>query len=216
MPLAPAALDVRASRRVTAAAIAAALQALFYWLILHEVVEPTALPSSTSLEVTLLQTVRRLRPTAPPPKHEERMRLQQSPQSAGRAPRAAPPPTLTQSTTPPQATRPAAHAPIDWQGAIRAEVRANESRATSGKLRFGFPQQSAAAPPAPKFEWDYAPTHRLEMLPSGGMLINLTDRCAVVFYGILIPVCKIGTIPTNGRLFDHMHDRRNDLPGGLP
>ena len=48
------------------------------------------------------------------------------------------------------------------------------------------------------------------------MVINLTDRCALVLYGILIPVCKIGSIPLNGHLFDHVRDRRSDGQTALP
>ena len=40
---------------------------------------------------------------------------------------------------------------------------------------------------------------------------------ALVIYGFMFfPGCRIGRIPANGQLFDHMHDRRHDRPGALP
>lgn len=96
---------------------------------------------------------------------------------------------------------------------MQSEVRAQESRAPARKLRFGFPRQPAPAAAVPEFGWDPASTHRLEALPQGGMLLNLNDRCALVIYGLFFPVCKIGRIPVNGHLFDHMRDRRD---GGEP
>lgn len=214
MPFATAALDERAGRRITAAAIALALQGAFYWLILRPAIQPAPPPVATPLEVTLLQAARRLRPALPPPKHLRAVpRLQAAP-----ATRQIPPPAeMTQPITVPWATKPAPRTPIDWQRAMQGEVRAEESGSHAGKLQFGFPQPPPASPAAPwKFGWDYAQTHRIEALPDGGLLINLTDRCALVAYLMLIPVCKIGKMPANGQLFDHIHDPRNDRPGALP
>jgi hypothetical protein len=117
---------------------------------------------------------------------------------------------------PPFAGRRTPQAVIDWQQAIQDEVREQQTRSGAKTPQFGFPQRPAAVSPTPEFGWDYARTHRVEPLPGGGMLINLTDRCALVLYGILIPVCKIGSIPVNGHLFDHMRDRRSDRQRGLP
>lgn len=215
MLLATAALDARVARRVVVAAIAAALQGVFCWLILREAVEPIALPAPRPLEVTILQTVSRVRPAKQPRKHRRRTARQQA---APRAPGAQPPPRadLTNAVTLPRPAKPAQHAPVDWQRAMQGEVRAEESRSRARQLRFGFPRQSASAPATPRFGWDYASTHRLEALPQGGMLINLNDHCALVFYGLMLfPGCRIGRIPANGHLFDHMRDRRSGS-GGLP
>jgi hypothetical protein len=211
MPFAPAAWDARAGRRAVAAAAAAALQGAFYWLILQGALEPTARRNSTSLEVTIPRTVGRFMPTASP--------LRRRPE--GRRPRAAPheaalPAAITAPITPPQAAMPVAHARVDWRQAMRDEARA-QPRSPARRLQFGFPQSPPAGPPAPPaFGWDYAHTHRLVALPAGGMLINVTDRCALVFYGFLIPVCKIGKMPANGQLFEHLHERRSAPPGALP
>jgi hypothetical protein len=83
-------------------------------------------------------------------------------------------------------------------------------------VSFGFPKAPTAAPAVPKFGWYYAGTHRIEELPGGGTIINLTDRCAIVVYVLLIPVCKIGKIPANGDLFKRLHDRRDGSEGALP
>lgn len=211
MPLATAASDARARRRVTAAVLTAALQAIFYWLILREAVEPTALPRSTPFEVTILQTARRFKPVMLRRKRVRPLRR------TGQGREVAPRTEVTEAIPSPQPPQPASHAPIDWRRAIRGEVRAEESESRAGKLPFGFPQRPASAPPPSEFGWDYAHTHRLEPLPQGGILVNLNDRCALVIYGFLIlPGCRIGRIPANGHLFDHMRNSRNSDFGGLP
>lgn len=211
MPFAPAAWDARAGRRVIAAAIAAALQAVFYCLILQDAVEPTASQTSTPLEIVMLQTVRRFGPTASPlGRWAEMPRRLPAPQEVPL------PPAITAPVTPPRTAGPAPHAPVDWQRAMQGEVGAR-SRAPTGKLQFGFPRSSPPGPAAPPaFGWDYAHTHRLVALPEGGMLINLTDRCALVLYGFLFPVCRIGKMPANGQLFEHLHDRPGAPPSALP
>jgi hypothetical protein len=99
-------------------------------------------------------------------------------------------PEQSQSTT----TAPVA---IDW--AKEAERVATD------------PALSVGAVPAPaarhQFEWDHARTNRLEQLPGGGLLVNLNDRCAIVFeFPMLLGGCKLGKIDARGDLFAHMHD----------
>ena len=212
MSSAIAAWDARAPRRVAAAAIAAVLQGVFYWLILHEAVAPTVQQSSAPLHVTIFETARRLRPVIRPPKQlqPERPRRPATKSEARSLPAARP-------ILLPRAGQPVAHPAVDWQQALQGEVRAQESASLPGKVRFGFPQRTGPLPAAPRFGWDYAHTHRVEQLPEGGLLINLNDRCAVVLYVVMpFPVCKIGHIPTDGGLFDHLRDRRDDRPDGLP
>lgn len=211
MPLAVAAIDARTTRRIAAAAIAAALQGVFYWLILHEAVEPIALPTSTPLEVTLFSTpARRPRPKMFPRKQEPPVVP-----SGHILPRRAAPP-VAQPITPAPAVKSAPHAPIDWQHAMQGEVRRAEPRSRDNSLNFGFPQLPAGPAAPPEFGWYYAGTHRVQALPEGGTLLNLTDHCGIVIYVLPIPFCKIGRIPANGQLFDHMYDGRNDRLSGLP
>lgn len=117
-----------------------------------------------------------------------------------------------QPITLPHAVESATRPPSDWLRAMQGAVRAAESREPAGRLRFGFPRQPEPAAAVPEFGWDYASTHRLEALPQGGMLINLNDHCALVLYGFLFPVCRIGRIPANGHLFDHMRAGRAGEP----
>ena len=213
MPLATAALDARVPRRVTAAAIAAALQGVFYWLILHEAIEPTALQSPASLQVTIFEAARRPRPATAPGERPHSV----PPRRLSRKREAPPTPAARRVALPPAATpTPPPGAAIDWPQAMQREVRARGSAPPPGKLEFGLPRRPAPTPPAPQFGWDYAATHRVQHLPEGGLLINLSDRCAVVLYVLPIPVCKIGHIPVDGGLFDHLHDRRGDRADGLP
>jgi hypothetical protein len=58
----------------------------------------------------------------------------------------------------------------------------------------------------PEFGWSHSATHRVEELPSGGLLINLNDRCAIAWVIFPFPVCRIGKIPARGDLFDHLKD----------
>lgn len=213
MPLAAAALDTRAARRLTAAVMAAALQGLFYWLVVHEAVEPTAAPISKPLEVTIFEMARQIPKAAFP-----RKRRQVNTSGSIVAKKALTPeePPIEQPITVTETVKPAPRGPIDWRRAMRAEMRMEDARSRANRLQFGFPREPASVPALPQFGWDYARTHRVQPLPGGGMLINLNDRCALVVYALFIPVCKIGRIPVNGALFKHIHDAQNDRPNGLP
>lgn len=213
MALMAAVWDMRAGRRAAAAAIAVALQGIFYWVILHETIQPAAAPKSTPLEVSIFAAASRPRPAPLPRKRRHPTPGPPPPIQKELSPVAAP---IERPITVPPLPKPAPRAPIDWRQAVQGEVRAEQSRSRPRKLDFGFPQEPATVAPAPAFGWDYARTHRLEELPGGGTIINLTDHCAIVFYVLPIPVCKIGKIPANGHLFDHMRDSTNDQPGGLP
>ena len=58
----------------------------------------------------------------------------------------------------------------------------------------------------PEFGWDYAATHRVETIPGGGVLLHLNDNCVLVLYPLPLVGCGIGKRPTNGDLFEHLHD----------
>jgi hypothetical protein len=213
MPLATAAWDARAARRATAAAIAVALQGVFYFLILHETIEKEVLPGSAPLEVTLFETPARPRSAKVPRKHARRVAPRLAPrrnEASQAVPSVAPQPIAS-----PRAAAPTSHAPVDWQHAIQSEVREEESGSRVKKLNFGFPRLPPQAPGAPaRFGWDYAPTHRIVPLPHGGMIINFSERCFInVWYPI--PMCR-GKEPANGHLFDGLEGPWNDRTNGLP
>jgi len=58
----------------------------------------------------------------------------------------------------------------------------------------------------PQFGWNHAATHRVEELPGGGLLINVNDRCAIAWVIFPFPICRVGKIPVQGDLFQHMKD----------
>jgi hypothetical protein len=71
------------------------------------------------------------------------------------------------------------------------------------------PGLNVGAAPAPvarqQFAWDYARTHRVESLPDGGLLVNLSDRCSLIIrFPMLLGGCKIGKIEGRADLFAHM------------
>lgn len=211
---ATAPLEARLGRRAAAAAVAAALQAIFYSLMVHEALEPTALQRSMPLAVTIFEVPRLASPTTTLPRQRPSRLLLPHLAIAKSRPLLRPPPA--RPITPTTAAEASAHPPVDWQQAAQREARELASRSHTRKMQFGFPQMPESAPPRPQFGWDYAHTHRVEPLPGGGTIINLTNRCALVVYAIPIPVCKIGHIPVNDHLFDDMRDRRNDPRGELP
>lgn len=210
MPLAIAALDARVPRRITAAAMAAVLQAVFYWLIARQAIEPAVLQSPTALRVTIFEAARRPRPAAAPRKRPPTGRPRRP--TPGRE---APSPPVARPIALPPAAAPA-RASIDWQQAMRREVHSLDFTRRGRKVEFGFPRRREPTQAAPQFGWDYARTHRVQQLPEGGLLINLNDRCAVVLYVLPIPVCRIGHIAVDGGLFDHLRDGRGDRADGLP
>jgi hypothetical protein len=103
---------------------------------------------------------------------------------------------------------------IDWaQEARRAAVRQIDADEAAARRAAAFSTHKrtpdSLAPPAtaqPQFGWSHANTHRIESLPGGGLILNLSDRCAIVFAVLLIPVCKLGTTEPRGDLLQHMDD----------
>jgi len=128
----------------------------------------------------------------------------------------------------PAAELDSSHAPqaIDWaregrraaEDEIDAEERAARAAAALSGHKKTPPSLAPAAPPQPQFGWSHASTHRLESVPGGGIILNLTDRCAIVFSFMLIPVCRLGPMEPRGDLLQHMHDppQLNVSPGEVP
>jgi len=117
-----------------------------------------------------------------------------------------PPANLQLLQNPVSKTAPAETPPaIDWAGEIETQAaRAAASQAPQFK-DFGFPRSAEPAPMrAPEFAWDYARTHRVESLPEGGIVINLSDNCVLVLNPFPLPFCWPGKKPANGDLFKDM------------
>jgi hypothetical protein len=132
-------------------------------------------------------------------------------------PRSSPPflkPQLTPSTPveshppPPGDAANPSHPPIDWAGELDRAARDFTASEASRKPRdFGFPHASTApSSKPPEFGWSYAPTHRVQSMPGGGLLINLNDNCVIVIIPLPFFACAPGKKPANGDLFKHMHD----------
>src|ERR1700722_1423486 len=184
-------------------AVAAGHAVLFIVLArMHLTVTPTV-----DLETSMILFALPASEVAPPPlpTRTERAKV---PQHAT-APAAAVRPR-EQASESPQSSAPVA---IDWakeaERAAARQIDENEAAARrAGALSAHTKAPSSLAPlppPLPQFGWSHAATHRLESFP-GGMILNLTDRCAIVFSIMLIPVCKVGDIEPRGDLLEHMDD----------
>lgn len=189
----------RRSERILAALMALALQAALYRLLLPP--RPSRPEAGNSPPMIAMI----LAPGRPHPIAAPRLAGKPKPRRPVFEPIAVAP-----ITEPPKPSSPAA---IDWQAAIRHEVRAEVSPAgATHTLRFGFPRMPAHRRPAPAFGWDEARIHRIQRLENG--IIDLGDRC-VIKLSFPIPLCRFGRIPANGDLFKHMHDPEN-ARGSLP
>jgi hypothetical protein len=115
------------------------------------------------------------------------------------------------SATPAEPTQPSTSAPdestaitpqIDWYAnGSRAAQRAATEPATR---EFGFPKRATAAREKKAFGWDKTHTERVTALPEGGMLIRLSDNCAIVLAPLPFGGCTIGKRQARGDLFDEM------------
>jgi hypothetical protein len=54
------------------------------------------------------------------------------------------------------------------------------------------------------FGWSHAATHRVEEIPTGGLIINVNDRCFIAWVVFPFPFCRVGKIPVRGDLFQAM------------
>jgi hypothetical protein len=125
--------------------------------------------------------------------------------SAGLAPRTVPAAPRTDGVTHPPAVRGESAPPIDWEAELaRAGEKAADEAARPAPRRFGFPEARSKPAPPPEFGWDYAATHRVQPMETGGILVNLTDNCVLAFAPLPFVLCVPGHRPANGDLFRHM------------
>jgi hypothetical protein len=126
-------------------------------------------------------------------------------------------PLPTQRTARPEQESTAIQAPIDWAAELSQAVKAASADSAAQSPRdFGFPHLPRAKPKTPQFEWDYAATHRVEQIAGGGLLVNLSDRCVLVFFPLPLVGCGIGTKTANGDLLKHMSDPAEAGRGSAP
>ena len=130
------------------------------------------------------------------------------------------PPPLTLPDPVKESTAPPA---IDWAKeahfAAGLQIQADETaRHRDAALAPDRYRPEQPLPPAPHFRWDYAATHRVIPNPGGGLIVNLSDRCAIaIVFPLVLGQCSIGKIEAHGDLFDHMYDKpqnskRFDIP----
>jgi hypothetical protein len=190
-------------RRLGIAAIVAAVHGLLCWLLLSAE-SPLLLPAKLP-DLEMIFILPPSPPTADAPNRSpanrsegDGSRRQPPPRSASANPLQ--PPLLHDQDN-------AIHPPIDWDGELsRAAKDAVPASPSPPPRDFGIPHRTAPSAKAPEFAWDYARTHRVESIPSGGLLIHLSDRCVLVLTPLPLPFCRIGKRGPNGELFDHLHD----------
>jgi hypothetical protein len=119
-----------------------------------------------------------------------------------RAERAPPPITPTEEDN-------AIHPAPDWAEELKLAAKnavANQLAQKRHELDFAHAYPLTPRKP-PQFAWDYAATHRVEAIPGGGILINLSDDCVLILFPLPFFGCRIGKPHSNGDLFEHRHDQ---------
>jgi len=97
--------------------------------------------------------------------------------------------------------------PVDWAGEMGREAARTAASQAPAYKDFGFPRLAESpSTQGPEFGWNHAHTHRVEQLPGGGVVLNLSDRCVLVFAPFPFPFCGVGTKPANGDLFKDLKD----------
>jgi hypothetical protein len=192
----------RHSERAIAAAAAVLLQAAVYMALSQRHAAVPHAASAPTIIALILAAARPKRepPPALQPRERRKLRL-----------------TAVHPVTPPiipskpqsQPSRPS----LDWQGAIQGEVRKELARASEPpRKRFDLPARPALeAPPHEWDGWDETRTHRIQRLAHG--IIDLGHGCYILLFP---PIPQCHSEPPEGDLFDHMRDRRNEVPGSLP
>lgn len=197
--------------RLLAAAIVAALHFALLGILLRGAVGPTRSSSEPPLLVTVFTLARHRRAMHPhQPGSVPAVRGLPWRRPARRLP-------IAQPITVPRSPEAHSRARNNWFRAMREEVRSFE-RGSAGppQVRFGFPGTRPGPPPRHRFGWDYAVTHRIQELPTGGTLVVINDRCAIEFTPFPTVGCALGRMKTKGNLFEHMNEPRPQGPRSLP
>ena len=185
-------------RGLAAAAVVLALHIVLLRLLLRGVMPPSQRSSERPLLVTVVIVA---------PRRKTVRRNQRRVISRTRKPRRERQVLRSQIARPISAvhsSRSHFRAPINWQKAMRVEVRSFESRAEGPPtVRFGFPKMRARARPVYRFDWDEARLHPIVIKP-GGIIIHFGDHCSVNL-AFPIPICHFDT-KANGNLFKNMHE----------
>ena len=92
---------------------------------------------------------------------------------------------------------------VDW---TRAAEEAARERALETEAHRDHRNDRGPSKPQPEFGWDRSRTHPVEPIDGGGILVRISDRCAIVITLLAMPACQIGKKPARGDLFGHMDD----------
>lgn len=113
-------------------------------------------------------------------------------------------PTTQATIAPPEPTPPVAPL-IDWRA--EAQRAAAAVGVQSLEPRSFGPRAEAPTSPKPKpFGWDRTHTERVQALPEGGILIRLSENCAMVIAPFPLAGCSLGKRQARGDLFDGMKE----------
>jgi hypothetical protein len=139
---------------------------------------------------------------APLPKHDLPP-LPAPTQPERRAPRVTPPADET-TNSPSEPTPPVAPL-VDWRAEAQRAAAAAVDEPSVQKPFGPRAQAPLAAQPKP-FGWDKTHTERVQALPEGGILVRLSDNCAMVIAPLPLVGCSLGKRKARGDLFDGMKE----------
>lgn len=190
----------RHSERAIAAATAVLLQVAVY-LALTE--RHAAVPHTASAPTIIAMILAAARPKREPPSARRPLEVQ-------KLGLIVPHPVIRDIAAPQTHT---SRSLFDWQGAMRGEVRQELAHAAAPpRMRFELPKMPAREGPAHEWEgWDDTRINRVQRLAHG--IIDLGHGCYILLFP---PIPQCHPEPADGHLFDHMRDRRDEIPGALP
>ena len=99
---------------------------------------------------------------------------------------------------------------------IEAEERKRDQPSPLAPHDFSGVKPGSTDDSKPRFGWSHAATHRVEEIPTGGLLININDRCVIVWAIFPMIGCRIGKSPARGNLLEHMRDAPEPGESKLP
>lgn len=191
----------RHSERAIAAATAVLLQVAVY-LALTE--RHAAVPHPASAPTIIAMILAAVRPKREPPPARQPLEVEKLRLTVTHPPIRDIPSNLEMH---------ALRSPFDWQGAIRGEVRQESAHAAAPpRMRFELPKMPVQESQPREWEgWDDTRINRVQRLAHG--IIDLGHGCYMLLFP---PIPQCHSEPADGHLFDHLRDRRDELPGALP
>jgi hypothetical protein len=192
----------RQARPLATLSIVLAVHVIFVWLLMSS---PQRLVKTKSGAVQLIwipqEVLSKIAPEqGAPPRRSSRTVPRHRIDRALETPSIAPPSSEEDN---------AIHPTPDWSEELELAAKkavANElaKKKHDGDFAHVFPTQPRKPP---QFAWNYAATHRVEVLPQGGLLFHINDSCVLLIFPLPFVGCGIGKLPANGNLFEHMREK---------